>query len=54
MALNDNRVWDYAGDYFVHRLVTNESTGKMVETKNEEKKGEEFELEFEKIGFPSN
>jgi len=26
----------------------------MVETKNEEKKGEEFELEFEKIGFPSN
>ena len=49
MALNDNRVWDYAGDYFVHRLVTNESTGKMVETKNEEKKGGEFELEFEKM-----
>ena len=33
MALSDNRVWDYAGDYFVHRLVTNESSEKIVETK---------------------
>jgi BRCA1-associated protein len=33
MALSDNRVWDYAGDYFVHRLVANESSEKIVETK---------------------
>ena len=44
MALSDSRVWDYAGDYFVHRLVTNESSGKMIETKSDEKKSEEFEL----------
>ncbi|CBY19618.1 unnamed protein product [Oikopleura dioica] len=33
MALSDNRVWDYAGDYFVHRLIANESSEKIVETK---------------------
>merc|ERR1712130_23103 len=47
MASSDNRVWDYAGDYFVHRLVTNESSGKMVETKNDEKKSEEFGLSIQ-------
>jgi BRCA1-associated protein len=31
---SDNRVWDYAGDYFVHRLINNESSGKIVETKS--------------------
>ncbi|XP_077971434.1 BRCA1-associated protein-like [Styela clava] len=33
MALNDNRVWDYAGDYFVHRLFQNKDDGKLVEQK---------------------
>ena len=47
MALSDSRVWDYAGDYFVHRLVTNESSGKMIETKSDEKKSEEFELSIQ-------
>ena len=31
MQLNNNRVWDYAGDNYVHRLVQNKSDGKMVE-----------------------
>ncbi|KAG1681856.1 BRCA1-associated protein [Nymphon striatum] len=31
MQLNNNRVWDYAGDNYVHRLVQNKSDGKLVE-----------------------
>lgn len=31
MELNTSRVWDYAGDNYVHRLVANESDGKIVE-----------------------
>ena len=33
MALSDSRVWDYHGDYFVHRLIQNDSSRKIVETK---------------------
>ena len=33
MALSDNRVWDYHGDYFVHRLIQNDNSRKIVETK---------------------
>lgn len=31
MQLGNNRVWDYAGDNYVHRLLQNKSDGKMVE-----------------------
>lgn len=31
MEISTSRVWDYAGDNYVHRLVTNESDGKLVE-----------------------
>lgn len=31
MELSTSRVWDYAGDNYVHRLVANESDGKIVE-----------------------
>lgn len=31
MEMNTSRVWDYAGDNYVHRLVANESDGKLVE-----------------------
>lgn len=31
MEMNTSRVWDYAGDNYVHRLITNESDGKLVE-----------------------
>lgn len=31
MELDTSRVWDYAGDNYVHRLVANEADGKIVE-----------------------
>jgi BRCA1-associated protein len=31
MHLGNNRVWDYAGDNFVHRLLQNKADGKLVE-----------------------
>ncbi|ESO93398.1 hypothetical protein LOTGIDRAFT_206528 [Lottia gigantea] len=31
MQLGNNKVWDYAGDNYVHRLVQNKSDGKLVE-----------------------
>lgn len=31
MQLGNNRVWDYAGDNYVHRLVQNKTDGKLVE-----------------------
>lgn len=31
MLLGTNRVWDYAGDNFVHRLMQNKGDGKLVE-----------------------
>lgn len=31
MQLGNNRVWDYAGDNYVHRLIQNKADGKLVE-----------------------
>lgn len=31
MQLGSNRVWDYAGDNYVHRLVQNKTDGKLVQ-----------------------
>ncbi|KAG7195468.1 uncharacterized protein KQ657_003230 [Scheffersomyces spartinae] len=31
MELSTSRVWDYAGDNYVHRLIANEADGKLVE-----------------------
>lgn len=31
MQLGQNRVWDYAGDNYVHRLVQSKGDGKLVE-----------------------
>lgn len=31
MEMDTSRVWDYAGDNYVHRLITNQSDGKLVE-----------------------
>jgi len=31
MQLGNNRVWDYAGDNYVHRLVQNKGDGKLIE-----------------------
>ena len=35
MQLSNNRVWDYAGDNYVHRLVQNKADGKMVRVGDE-------------------
>lgn len=37
MNLGNNRVWDYVGDNFVHRLVQNKGDGKLVEGSSPEK-----------------
>ncbi|OBA19754.1 zf-UBP-domain-containing protein [Metschnikowia bicuspidata var. bicuspidata NRRL YB-4993] len=34
MELDTSRVWDYAGDSYVHRLIASESDGKIVEFPN--------------------
>ena len=31
MQLGNNRVWDYVGDNFVHRLLQNKVDGKLVQ-----------------------
>ena len=36
MELATSRVWDYAGDSYVHRLIASESDGKIVEFPNKE------------------
>ncbi|GFU50074.1 BRCA1-associated protein [Nephila pilipes] len=50
MQLGNNRVWDYAGDNYVHRLVQNKADGKPVElepvwVENEEKM-DSMQLEY--------
>ncbi|XP_053679866.1 BRCA1-associated protein [Anopheles nili] len=51
MQLGTNRVWDYAGDNFVHRLLQSKSDGKLVATQspggdNGEEKIDSMQLEF--------
>ncbi len=31
MQLGSNRVWDYAADNYVHRLIQNKTDGKLVQ-----------------------
>jgi len=42
MELGSSRVWDYAGDNYVHRLVQNKADGKLVEV-DEQNAGEQEE-----------
>lgn len=50
LQLGSNRVWDYVGDNFVHRLLQSKSDGKLVATDNPESQGDEkidgIQLEF--------
>lgn len=50
MQLGSNRVWDYAGDNFVHRLLQSKSDGKLVATEDRSGGGDEkidsMQLEF--------
>lgn len=38
MQLGNNRVWDYVGDNFVHRLLQNKVDGKLVQGDAQESK----------------
>lgn len=53
LQLGSNRVWDYAGDNFVHRLLQSKTDGKLVATQspgdcteNSEEKIDSMQLEF--------
>lgn len=51
MQLGANRVWDYAGDSYVHRLVQSSGDGKIVQVTNEnetsaEDKNDALQLEY--------
>lgn len=56
MEMNSQRVWDYAADGYVHRLVQNEADGKIIELtlndeskKTNEEKVENIGLEYSKM-----
>lgn len=51
LQLGTNRVWDYAGDNFVHRLLQSKTDGKLVATQtpsdgNGDEKVDSMQLEF--------
>lgn len=50
LQLGSNRVWDYVGDNFVHRLVQSKTDGKLVATDSPDGQGdsklEEIQLEY--------
>ncbi|CDO96512.1 unnamed protein product [Kluyveromyces dobzhanskii CBS 2104] len=54
MDLTTKRVWDYAGDNYVHRIVQNEIDGKLVEvgesnTDSNVKKNKDYQLEYVQV-----
>lgn len=50
MDITTNRVWDYAGDNYVHRLVQNEVDGKLVEVGGSTSKhNQEYHLEYVQV-----
>lgn len=49
LQLGTNRVWDYAGDNFVHRLLQSKTDGKLVDTKCPEGGGAEDEEKMDSI-----
>lgn len=51
METNTQRVWDYAEDGYVHRLVQNEADGKIVELPLRDESKKSSDEKIEKIGF---
>ncbi|CAI8509349.1 unnamed protein product [Pichia kudriavzevii] len=51
MESNTQRVWDYAEDGYVHRLVQNEADGKIVELPLHDESKKSNEEKIDKIGF---
>ena len=50
MELLTQRVWDYAGDNYVHRLIQNRIDGKLVELPLEENAAESSNIDKKKYG----
>lgn len=51
MQLENNRVWDYVGDNFVHRLLQNKTDGKLVEGNTPEKEEASDKLDSMQLEF---
>ncbi len=51
METNSQRVWDYAEDGYVHRLVQNEADGKIIELTLNDQSKKTNEEKVEKIGL---
>ncbi|KAG0671843.1 hypothetical protein C6P40_003626 [Pichia californica] len=51
METNTQRVWDYAEDGYVHRLVQNEADGKIVELPLRDESKKSCDEKVDKIGF---
>ena len=51
MQVGSNRVWDYVGDNFVHRLVQNKTDGKLVELDGQDRNGQDTKTVVRNAGF---
>ncbi|XP_049768273.1 BRCA1-associated protein isoform X1 [Schistocerca cancellata] len=51
MQLGNNRVWDYVGDNFVHRLLQNKGDGKLVEGTSPDKEECEEKMDSVQLEF---
>ncbi len=51
MQLGSNRVWDYAADNYVHRLIQNKTDGKLVQLDEGGRVVFEFDILFYKLIF---
>lgn len=52
MELTTSRVWDYAGDNYVHRLIANEADGKIVElSENKERESKSPQKDTESVEY---
>lgn len=51
METSTQRVWDYSGDNYVHRLVQNEADGKLVELPSKDDVYDDDMAKIEKVGL---
>ncbi|CAH0392002.1 unnamed protein product [Bemisia tabaci] len=51
MHLGNNRVWDYVGDNFVHRILMNKGDGKLVEGESEKSEAVEDKMDSVQLEF---
>lgn len=51
LQLGTNRVWDYAGDNFVHRLLQSKTDGKLVPSQSPDREGGEEKIDSMQLEF---